>query len=172
MSQMDEPDISASWRTETRPPNLTEKLASVLLMLTDGLGKPVIDRDRAKGMSAEQIVRMFECDHEIHRAIGGTNHPTNLTMRMKAEHREKTAKRDVPQIAKTKRIAAASRREADAQSIDAALSPVAIDPVRKSQWAKQSMATSRDSRFKRTVDGRIVSRETRAKTKRFNPSEE
>lgn len=91
-----------------KPPNLTEKLASALLMLTDGHGRPLIDREEAKGMTAAQIVGLFEFDHGIHRAIKGTNHPTNLTPRIYAEHRAKTAKIDVPQIAKTKRISRAN----------------------------------------------------------------
>ena len=59
-----------------KAPNLTEKLASAPLMLTNGHGEPLIDRE-AKAMSAEQIVGLFEFDHGIHRAIKGTNHPTN-----------------------------------------------------------------------------------------------
>jgi hypothetical protein len=91
-----------------KQPNMAEKLAATLLMLTDGHGRPLIDREEAKGMSAQQIVGLFEFDHGIHRAIKGTNHPTNLTPRIYAEHRHKTAKIDVPQIAKTKRIARAN----------------------------------------------------------------
>lgn len=92
----------------TKQPNLTEKLASALLMLTDEHGHRLIDREQAKAMTAKQIVGLFEFDHGVHRAIEGTNHPTNLTPRIYAEHRTKTAKIDVPQIAKTKRIARAN----------------------------------------------------------------
>lgn len=87
-----------------KQPNLTEKLASALLMLTDETGALLVDREQAKGMSAAQIVGLFEFDHGVHRAIEGTNHPTNLTPRIYAEHRAKTNKQDIPQIAKTKRI--------------------------------------------------------------------
>lgn len=95
-------------------PNLTQKLAATLLMLKNGHGQPVIDPERAKGMSAESVIQLFEFDHNIHVAIGGQNHPSNLVPRIKAEHREKTAKIDIPQIAKTKRIARANDEHVNA----------------------------------------------------------
>lgn len=87
-----------------KPLTLTEKLASALLSMTDGNGTPLVDREKAKHMSAGEIVSMFEFDHGVHVAIGGSNHPTNVTPRITAEHRGKTAAVDIPQIAKTKRI--------------------------------------------------------------------
>jgi len=84
--------------------SIHEKLAATLLMLTDGNGRPLIEREQAKSLSAKEITSRFDFDHAVHVAIKGSNHPTNLTPRLRAEHREKTARVDVPQIAKTKRI--------------------------------------------------------------------
>lgn len=89
----------------------SERYASVILQLKRGDGSPAIDRDVAKTMTADEIIAAFEAsvqfDHTVPVAIGGNNHPTNVTAIDPAEHRAKTAKTDVPQIAKTKRIAAA-----------------------------------------------------------------
>lgn len=91
-----------------KKPTLSERYASVILTLTWGNGLSVIDRESAKGKEASDIIREFESminfDHGIHVAIDGTNHPTNLTPMLIADHREKTNKIDIPQIAKTKRI--------------------------------------------------------------------
>lgn len=136
----------------TKAPNLTEKLASALLMLTNGHGQPLIDREEAKGMSAEQIVGLFEFDHGIHRAIKGTNHPTNLTPRIYAEHREKTHKIDVPQIAKTKRIARAN----DAH-VNAMLRKTG-DAAPTQGRRKASIPGSRDTPWKKKVNGKAERR--------------
>ncbi len=86
-----------------KQPSLTEKLASALLELQRLRGDP-IDREAAKAMTADAICAMFDIDHDpIPVANGGTNHPTNLTPRLRAEHREKT-KVDVGKIAKGKRL--------------------------------------------------------------------
>ena len=92
-----------------KPPNMREKLAAALLEIktfsADGKLVPVIDRIAAKSMTAEQIITQFECDHWPIRVVdGGSNHPTNLKWLGKKDHRQKTAKRDIPEIAKSKRI--------------------------------------------------------------------
>ena len=87
-------------------PTLTERLAATLLEMKYADGKPVIDREAAKAMTAKEICAQFEFDHTVHVAIGGGNSPSNLTPRPIAEHAVKTAKTDIPQIAKTKRITA------------------------------------------------------------------
>ena len=81
-----------------KKPTMEEKLASALLQ-----GK-AIDHDAAKAMSAKQINALFDFDHVVYHAIGGTNHPSNLVPRLRAEHRAKTAKIDIPAIAKGKRL--------------------------------------------------------------------
>ena len=89
-----------------KPPNLREKLAATLLMMVrpgkDGTMQPVIPFAEAKKMTAREIIGAFDFDHDVYVAIGGGNHPSNLTPRLRAEHREKT-KRDLANIAKVKR---------------------------------------------------------------------
>jgi hypothetical protein len=95
-------------KTRRKQPKLSEKLAATLLMLSrvdehDEL-VPVIPREEAKRMTAAEIIGRFEFDHGIYVAtpFNGDNHPTNLTPRIKAAHREKT-KRDLKNIAKVRR---------------------------------------------------------------------
>ena len=84
-------------------PRLT-KLASALLALGD------ITYDEAKTMTAEQVISYYDFDHGIRKAEGGSDMFYNLTPRLREEHREKTRKIDIPEIAKNKRRA--SKHEA------------------------------------------------------------
>ncbi len=85
--------------------SLKTKLASALLMLTGPDGRDIIPYQDSKQMSADQIISLFAFDHwPIRKADGGSDHPSNLTPRLIAAHREKTAKVDVPEMAKSKRI--------------------------------------------------------------------
>lgn len=77
---------------------LEERLAAALAQLWG------IPYETRKTMTAQQIIGMGQCDHGIHHAIGGPNVHWNYTWLLTPEHREKTSKVDVPQIAKTKRI--------------------------------------------------------------------
>ena len=84
-------------------PGMAEKLAAALLQI----GGVWIPRDLAKELTPKQIIALFECDHDpIPVVHGGGNEPANLTWRIKADHREKTAKIDIPAIAKSKRLTA------------------------------------------------------------------
>jgi hypothetical protein len=88
-----------------KQPNLSIKLAATLLMLKDKNGEPLISHEHAKLMSAEQILSLFQFDHwPIRHEAGGPLEPWNLTPRMIPEHRIKTAKIDIPEAAKIKRI--------------------------------------------------------------------
>jgi hypothetical protein len=90
-----------------KSPSMAEKLASALLELQRLRGDP-IDRDHAKLMTAAQICSLFHFDHAAGYACDGAdNHPTGLTPLLIAEHRKKTATRDVPAIAKGNRLSAA-----------------------------------------------------------------
>lgn len=85
--------------------SLKTKLASALLMLRAPDGRDAIPYQDSKQMSADQIISLFHFDHwPIRKADGGTDHPSNLAPRLIAAHREKTAKIDVPEMAKSKRI--------------------------------------------------------------------
>jgi hypothetical protein len=85
------------------------KLASALLTIVrpDASGKfvPVISYEDSKLLTAEQIIGRFHFDHyPIPHAQGGSDHHSNLVPRPTGEHKERTAKLDIPQIAKTKRL--------------------------------------------------------------------
>lgn len=89
--------------------SLKTKLAAVLLQLreygSDGQWLPIIDHFDAKHMSADQIISLFHFDHyPVPHAEGGPDEPWNLQAELIQSHHEKTRKRDVPQIAKNKRI--------------------------------------------------------------------
>jgi hypothetical protein len=81
LCQMMEPDEAGGWRR-------------------------VIPHRDAKRMTEDEILARFEFDHNVHAAIGGTEQHWNLTPRTKETHRAKTAKKDVPMIAKAKRVEA------------------------------------------------------------------
>lgn len=97
--------------TEPRKnPTLTIKLAATLLMLTDADGAPLIPHEHAKLMSAEQIISLFQFDHyPIRHEAGGPAEPWNLTPRLIALHRVKTATVDIPEVAKIKRVVPAEQ---------------------------------------------------------------
>lgn len=91
-------------------PNLTDKLAAMIVLHL------AIPRDVAKGMSNKDIVSLLDWDHDpvpvaIAISLGWTpeeyNHATNLTGRLPEDHGIKTAKSDVPAIAKADRISEA-----------------------------------------------------------------
>jgi hypothetical protein len=79
--------------------SLTVKLAAALLKLGH------VPHSQARRMTADQIIALYHFDHyPIPHAQGGVNEPWNLDPVLVAVHREKTAKIDLPMIAKTKRI--------------------------------------------------------------------
>jgi hypothetical protein len=87
-----------------KQPSLKTKLAAALrdrLVEKDG---QLVPYDQLKRMTDDDVISKFEFDHNVHFSIGGSCQHWNLTPRLKAEHRQKTAKQDIPQIAKTKRL--------------------------------------------------------------------
>ena len=81
------------------------------------------------------------------------NHPTNLTPRPIMEHRIKTATRDVPTITKGNRISAAhedfKRR---------VLAKVTGDTAEEAPKRKATFPGSRQSQFKKKINGRVERR--------------
>lgn len=81
--------------------SLEKQLAAALLVIGD------IAHEHAKKMSAREIISLFNLDHfPIPKADEGPDEPWNLTFRFIGEHRLKTRKIDIPQIAKNKRLSA------------------------------------------------------------------
>ena len=87
--------------------SLKTKLAAALrcMMVEEG-GKfvPALSYEEAKLMDEDAVLSLFHYDHGIHHAIGGEAEHWNLTPRFIAEHRHKTAKMDVPMLAKAVRL--------------------------------------------------------------------
>lgn len=76
-------------------------LAAALLQLP-GADIPL---EHAKLMTADQIISLFHRDHwPIRKEAGGPDEPWNLHWKPIMVHREKTAKIDIPEIAKGKRL--------------------------------------------------------------------
>jgi hypothetical protein len=79
-------------------------LAETMRVEKDGKLVPVITHAQAKRMTEDEIEALFQWDHNVHHAIGGCIQHWNLTPMLVAQHAVKTAKQDIPQIAKTKRL--------------------------------------------------------------------
>lgn len=61
--------------------------------------------EHAKLLSADQIVSLFVWDHyPIRHEAGGPDEPWNLRPMLIRAHRDRTAKVDIPEIAKIKRV--------------------------------------------------------------------
>lgn len=121
--------------------NLTTKLASALLTMKrvdeNGQLVPIISYEESKGMTPEQIISRFEFQHyPIPHSQGGPDHHSNLMPMEKVEHRRVTAKVDIPQIAKTKRVSA--KEEEFRRKI---LTPRDERPAKKSRWGSRKFQT-------------------------------
>jgi hypothetical protein len=123
--------------------SLKTKLAAALLQMRratpDGRWELIIPHSQAFRMTADEIIALFHFDHyPVPHSQGGPDEPWNLDPVMVAEHQKKTAKRDIPQIAKTKRI---SREHEEFQR--RMLAPRDERPVKKSKWASRPFAKRR-----------------------------
>lgn len=122
--------------------SLKTRLAAALLQMKrmdeNGQIVRVIPHQEAKTLTADQIISRFQFDHyPIPHAEGGPDEPWNIDPSPTPEHREKTAKVDVPTIAKSKRVRAKQAAHA------AAMEPDAEPPRRRSRWAKDRKIPSR-----------------------------
>jgi hypothetical protein len=125
--------------------SLKTKLASALLALGH------IEYSHAKLMTAEMIVSLYHFDHGILHAHGGADEPWNLTPRLIAPHRVKTAKVDVPVAAKVKRLSA--KQEETRRRILARPCGQKRKPV--SRLRSKGFDTSKSRKF----SGKIIPRE-------------
>lgn len=142
-------------------PTLTEKLAATLCQMVrfdeEGRPVPVIPHEEAKRLSPGQIIGRFDFDHAVvPHAEGGGNEPWNLVPRLRDEHREKTAKVDVPRIAKNKRLRASQAAFAEAMEAKAGRAEM---PAGKPRGGRP-MPGSKVSGIRRKFDGRVERRET------------
>lgn len=148
-----------------RAPNMEEKLAATLLAWLRALGAP-IPRDHAQAMTASQICSLFEFHHyPIRRADGGTNHPDNLEPIFIAAHREQTAKIDVPQISKRKRIVETEAERTKRVHAEIPVIAALLDDDRPARRRPKSRLRSRgfDKTRTRTFKGKVVSRRRRVR---------
>jgi hypothetical protein len=148
-------------KAKRKQPSKGEMLAACLMQLVDGAGKPMVDREAIRAIpdikdAVRAVLAQFQCDHGVFVAIGGDNHPCNLTMRLTAEHAAKT-KKDVKAIAKTKRL----HRKLDARMTHIAAPALARIEPRPLQWSKSPpMPGTRASRFKKPFNKPAIRRET------------
>lgn len=138
--------------------NMTTKLAAVLLEMKvadeNGDLVPWIDRETAKNMTAHQICSLVNFDHcPVPKAFGGSDHPTNLVARPIIEHRIKTAKTDVPAIAKTARISAS--HEAFQRKM---LARQTGEEAEEEPGRKSLIAGSKGTPFRKKINGRVERR--------------
>lgn len=97
-------------KSKARIPSKVKLAAALLTILRpDSTGQlvPVISYEESKRLGPDEIIARFDFDHGVHEAIDGPTAPWNLTPRPRREHRAKTSAVDIPQIAKTKRLAKA-----------------------------------------------------------------
>lgn len=95
-----------------KDPNLTDKLCAMILMYLE------IPHEVAKTMTRDDILALYEWDHDpvpvaIAIDLGWTpdqyNHPSNIRGKFPEVHGWKSAKKDVPEIAKAVRISDAHK---------------------------------------------------------------
>lgn len=111
---------------------LKTKLAAALRELAK------IPMDHACQMTADQVIGLFEFNHTLY-WVDNKHEPWvdehwNIEPLLIRAHRERTAKIDVPQIAKTKRI---SRAHQD--FVQRLLAPRDEREPRRSKWPKRKM---------------------------------
>jgi hypothetical protein len=118
-----------------RPPiRLRVKCAVALLALKGDDGSPLIPWEHAKQMTAEQIISLWNFDHyPIREEAGGPSLPWNLVPRLIRAHRRKTAKIDLPEIAKIRRVV-----KAEEEFRARMLTKANGEPRKQSRWPKRT----------------------------------
>lgn len=82
--------------SDRRAPNMETKLASALLALGD------IPYEHAKAMGPGNLISLYQFDHNIRHAEGGTVDFWNLTPMLIIPHRIKSATVDAPEMARNR----------------------------------------------------------------------
>jgi hypothetical protein len=140
-------------------PDRTKLAATLCQMLRPNeAGKlvPIIDYESSKQMTEAQILSLFHFDHyptPVNQ--GGEDVHHNLVPRPILEHREKTAKVDIPMAAKAARLSAEQeefRRRMLAKAGQGWATPA---PEKKTGAV---IPGSRRSAFKKHIDGRVTRR--------------
>jgi hypothetical protein len=139
------------------------KWAAALLAIrheVDGRLVPCISYAEAKTLTADQIIARFDHHHVILEHFGGVTEPWNIQPMLRPEHRKRTAKLDVPAIAKGKRItkkeAAHKARMAEKLLLVDVRGDMADRP--KPKWPSRPMPGSKASSLRRRMDGRVERR--------------
>ncbi len=98
------------------------------------------DHLRGKDVDVDVVLKAIEWDHIVPVAIGGSNEFWNLQPLLKEDHRKKTSHIDVPQIAKTKRLAKAHEEFRRKMLAKVGVATEPESRVRKvSRWAARKM---------------------------------
>ena len=117
-----------------KEPTLTAKLAAVIRQL---LGIPF---DHARLMTDDQVISLVQFNHILYHADMKDDPDCDAHWNLEAltimAHRERTAKIDIPTIAKTRRISKA--QEEFRQRL---LTPRDERPPKRSQWGKRPFQT-------------------------------
>lgn len=114
-----------------------ERLAAALSMLL-----PQEDRDalRELRVGAADVIALFDFDHVVLHALGGTDEWHNLTPMLRAPHREKS-RRDTSIVAKTRRLSRAHQ-----EFVSKMLKPdKGRSEAPQSKWPKGRKLQSRNS---------------------------
>jgi hypothetical protein len=138
---------------------LKTKLAAALchMLRDDGTGNlvPIISYEDAKQMSEEQILSVFQFDHDpIAKHLDGPDEHWNLKPRPIIEHRQKTAQIDTPQAAKAVRLSA---EHEDFRQRMLAKAGQGEAPSQR-QGKGRPMPGSRRSGFRKKMDGTVERR--------------
>lgn len=151
--------------TPRRDPNKAERIAACLLEIKRGDGTPIVSREEAKSLTAGEVYDVFmervQIDHIVPRAIGGADHHSNYQpLAPTVDHKPKT-KRDVREIAKTKRIAKShtAHESAMAEKISVAECVSKIHTERNGRkWRSAPMPGTKRSGLKKRFSGKVERR--------------
>lgn len=157
-------------KRKRKKPTLRMIAAAALLFqpVRDRQGRPVLDAngcltyaislDDAKRMTADQMLSLWDMDHDALHALGGSDDWWNFTPRLRPEHRQKS-RGDTSRVAKAKRLAEQHQQHL-ARLAQRGKAPAAIELAprarpEKKRRPKAVMPGARASRYKRHMDGRI-----------------